>query len=55
LNYRLKRALQLLSKQNGNISEVAFETGFNCPSYFSKAFRKKFGIVPSDYLYVTDL
>lgn len=55
LNYRLKRALQLLDKQKGNISEIAFETGFNCPSYFSKAFRKKYGIVPSDYLCATDV
>ncbi len=43
LNYRLNRALQLLHKQHVTISEIAFETGFNIPSYFSKCFRKNMG------------
>ncbi len=46
--FRLKKALKLLEKQKGNISEIAFETGFNSPSYFSKCFHKRFGILPSD-------
>ena len=50
LNYRLNRALHLLHKQSATISEIAFETGFNIPSYFSKCFRKKYGIRPSEYL-----
>lgn len=49
--FRLKRALKLLVKQQGNISQVAFESGFNSPSYFSKCFQKKFGILPSDFLH----
>ena len=48
--YRLNEALKLLNKNNGNISEIAFETGFNSPSYFSKCFQKRYGILPSDYL-----
>jgi AraC-like DNA-binding protein len=48
--YRLNRALNLLQLQAGNISEVAFDAGFSSPSYFSKCFRKKFGVYPSDYL-----
>jgi AraC-like DNA-binding protein len=55
LNYRLNRALQLLHKQNATISEIAFETGFNIPSYFSKCFRKKYGIIPSEYLSVSEV
>ena len=47
--YRLKRALQLMDKQSGNISEIAFESGFNTPSYFSKCFHQNFGIPPSQY------
>ena len=48
--YRLKRALILLNKQIGNISEIAFETGFNSPAYFSKCFQESFGILPSNYI-----
>lgn len=48
--YRLNRALQSLNKNSGNISEIAFETGFSSPSYFSKCFQKRYGHIPSDYL-----
>ena len=47
--FRLKKALDLLHGQHGNISEIAYETGFNSPAYFSKCFMKKFGILPSIY------
>jgi AraC-like DNA-binding protein len=49
LEYRLSRALSRLSKTDDNISQIAFETGFNSPEYFSKCFRKKFGVLPSAY------
>ena len=48
--YRLNEALKLLNRKKGNISEIAFTTGFNSPSYFSKCFQKKYNISPSDYL-----
>ncbi len=48
-DYRLDRALKLLKKKTENISEVAFETGFNSPAYFSKCFSDRFGILPSKY------
>lgn len=48
--YRLHKALNLLYTQNRNISEVAFETGFNSLGYFSKCFHDKYGILPSKYL-----
>jgi len=47
--YRLNKALKLIERKYGNISEIAFETGFSTPSYFSKCFHKKFGILPSEY------
>lgn len=47
---RLQRALKLLHEQKGNISEIAFETGFNTPAYFSKCFMEQFGILPSTFL-----
>jgi len=48
--YRLAEAVALLNKNAGNISEIAFETGFSSPSYFSKRFQKRYGLSPSDYL-----
>jgi len=49
MNYRLKRALELIKKQNNTISEIAFDSGFSSPSYFSKCFLKKFHSIPSKY------
>jgi AraC-like DNA-binding protein len=48
--YRLKEALKCIQKRVGNISEIAFTTGFSSPSYFTKCFKKKFGLIPADYL-----
>lgn len=47
--YRLTRAVQLIESNRGNIAQIAFETGFSNPSYFSKCFKKRFGVSPSDY------
>jgi AraC-like DNA-binding protein len=48
--YRLNEALTLLNKNTGNVSEIAYETGFSSPSYFSKCFQKRYGYLPSDHL-----
>lgn len=48
---RLHRAKQLLLKNNANIAEVAYQTGFSNPSYFSKSFKKEFGESPSDFVF----
>jgi len=47
--YRLSKALKLIQKHRGNISEIAFETGFSTPSYFTQCFHKRYGILPSEY------
>lgn len=47
-DYRLNKALELLEKQRSNISEIAYQTGFSSPAYFSKCFHKKYGILPSN-------
>ena len=45
---RLEKAVTLLKRRAGNISEIALEVGYNNPSYFSKCFADKFGCVPSE-------
>lgn len=47
-NYRLERALQLLQQHTGSISEVAFQTGFSSPAYFSKCFSDRYGYAPGE-------
>ncbi|QGY44975.1 alpha/beta fold hydrolase [Maribellus comscasis] len=44
---RLHRAKELLHENKYNIAEVAYLTGFANPSYFSKSFKKEFGLSSS--------
>ena len=46
---RLKKAKKLLSGTDMNVSEVAYETGFSSPTYFSTAFKNHYKISPSEY------
>ena len=46
---RLKRAAQLLRESQMNISEIAYQVGFNNPKYFSKYFKEEFDVLPSTY------
>ena len=48
---RLNKALELIDKKFGNLSEIALEVGFNNPAYFSECFKKQFGITPTQYLH----
>ncbi|MEJ7559776.1 MAG: two-component regulator propeller domain-containing protein [Pedobacter sp.] len=47
---RLKRAVQLLQKSQLSIANVAYEVGFNNPTYFSKVFKEEYGQLPSEYV-----
>lgn len=47
---RLKRAAQLLESSGLTVKEIMYMTGFNTASYFSKCFKKQFGVVPSEYV-----
>ncbi|WP_167015888.1 two-component regulator propeller domain-containing protein [Chitinophaga sp. Cy-1792] len=47
---RLRKACVLLKDKDMNISEVAYSVGYNDRKYFSKEFKKFFGINPTEYL-----
>ena len=46
---KLKRAGQLIVQTQLNISEIAFDLGFNDLKHFRKSFQKLFDELPSDY------
>ncbi|HUQ67598.1 MAG TPA: nickel-binding protein [Flavitalea sp.] len=48
--YRLEAAREMMKKQRYNISQITFNSGFTSPSYFTKCFRKKYGILPMSYV-----
>ena len=47
--YRIKRAAKLIEQDFGNITQVAYEVGFNDLSYFAKSFKGVFNTKPHDY------
>ncbi|WP_139956906.1 two-component regulator propeller domain-containing protein [Flavicella sediminum] len=49
-NIRLKRAMQLIESSDLSIKEIMYNTGFSTGSYFSKCFKKQFGVIPSKYV-----
>lgn len=46
---RLKKAKELLAAGQMNVSEVAYEVGFDDPKYFSRLFAETFGMPPSQW------
>ena len=48
-NVRLHEAAVLLRDPERSVSDVAFDTGFRDPDYFGRAFRKHFGMTPTEY------
>lgn len=47
---RLKLSVDLLRKSDSTISEIAYQVGFNTPSYFIKCFREVYNCTPNEYL-----
>lgn len=50
LNYRMDIAKQLLKDKNKSVSVVAYSVGYQDIFNFSKMFKQKFGISPSEYI-----
>lgn len=50
-DYRLDRAMAMLRNREGLVYEVAYSVGFKSEKYFSRAFKAKFGVPPSQVVY----
>ncbi len=48
--FRIGKALELLSENNMAIIEAMYKSGFNDPSYFARQFKKYQGVTPTDYV-----
>ena len=48
-NLKLEKAAVLLKKTDNTIADIAYQTGFPTPHYFSKSFKAKYGVLPSEY------
>ena len=46
---RLQKAKELLETTDCTVSQIAFKTGFQTISHFTKVFKKQYGVVPSAY------
>ena len=47
--FKLQKAKKLLKETNKTIAEIAYETGFNNPSYFTTFFKQKTNQTPSEW------
>ena len=47
---RMKKAAELLLENRYTVAEVSYKIGIEDPFYFSKCFKKQFGVSPSVYL-----
>lgn len=47
---RLKKAVLLMQNGEIRINEIAFQTGFSSPAYFSTCFQKQYGKAPSEFM-----
>ena len=49
-NIRMEQAARLLTEQKINITQVAYAVGYSSQPSFSAAFRKHFGVSPTEYI-----
>ncbi len=47
--FRIKKSVELLWATNKNITEIAFDVGFNSTNHFCKTFRAVMGLSPLQY------
>lgn len=46
---RIKRAAQLIESEEFNMTQISYMVGINDPRYFSKCFKQKFNMTPTEY------
>ena len=46
---RLRQSLKAISQNNKTIAEIAYDLGFNSPTYFTRLFKKRFGTLPTTF------
>ncbi len=49
ISYRLERSCAFLSYHTYSLLEIALQVGFNSQSYYSRLFRRKYGMTPTQY------
>ncbi len=49
LRARITKAAELLSHSGGSVTVIAYDVGFQDPSYFSRVFKRYYGMTPSQY------
>lgn len=50
VSVKLKKSLEFLRNSGKTITEIAYESGFSSQSYYTRCFKNKFKISPSDYI-----
>ena len=48
-SFKLRKSVELIRENKQPITEIAFNVGFNDPKYFSRIFRKFYGMSPSEF------
>ena len=49
-DFRLEKATYYLKSGQYSVSETSYKVGFSDPGYFSRTFKKHFGMTPADYI-----
>ena len=47
---RLRKAVEIMTREDVLLTEVMYRVGIQTQSYFTKAFKKEFGKTPSQFL-----
>jgi len=47
---RLQQSLKEINKNYKSVAEIAYDLGFNSPTYFTRVFRKRFNILPTSFI-----
>lgn len=48
-DFRIEKAMELLTSTDSSVEEIAYKVGYNDPQYFIKVFKSKTGITPLKY------